>query len=92
MTDTTVFSSGFRGVVDLIREPLTAILMLALALYRDWQLTMIIVGFAPLFYWVLTRSGKKVLLRQTAVQEKMADLTHAVTEGIGAQKLTKAFL
>ena len=31
------------------------------------------------------------MARQTLVQEKIADLTHTVTEGIGAQKLTKAF-
>ena len=65
--------------------------MLGLALYRDWQLTMIVLAFGPLFYYVLTKSGKAVLIRQTLVQEKIADLTHAVTEGIGAQKLTKAF-
>ena len=47
MLDTVVFAQGFRGLIDLIREPLTALFLFGLAFYRDWQLTMIMVIAAP---------------------------------------------
>ena len=47
MLDTIVFAEGFKSIIDLIREPLTAVFMLGIALYRDWQLTMVMIVAAP---------------------------------------------
>jgi subfamily B ATP-binding cassette protein MsbA len=91
MNDTMLLSQGFRSMVDLIREPLTAFVMLGLAIYRDWQLTLVIFLVAPLFILIFSKSGKKVRTHQLEVQEHLAHMTHSVSEGIMGQKVTKAF-
>lgn len=91
LNDTATFSQGFRGSVDIIREPVTAIFMFGLALYRDWQLTLIIVLVAPLFVLIFSKSGRKVRSNQGNVQEEVSHLTHTISEGIGGHKITKAF-
>ncbi len=91
LNDTQIFSQGFRGSIDLIREPLTAIFMFALAAYRDWQLTLVIVGVTPLFILIFSKSGKKIRLNQGKVQEELSELTHLVGEGVQGHKITKAF-
>jgi ATP-binding cassette, subfamily B, bacterial MsbA len=91
MLDTVMFSQGFRGVIDLIREPITALFLFGVAVYRDWQLTMVMVVAAPFFNWAMKKSGKMIKDRQVEVQENMGELTHCASEGVSSQKLTKAF-
>lgn len=91
MTDTQLLGQGFRSSIDVLREPLSAFAMIGLALYRDWQLTMVIVAVAPLFIVIFGVSGKKVKHHQADVQESLGQMTHCVSEGISGQKIAKAF-
>jgi subfamily B ATP-binding cassette protein MsbA len=91
LSDTQVFSMGFRSSVDIIREPLTAFIMFGLAFWRDWQLTSIIALAFPLFALILNKSGKKMRDYQGDVQEELSEMTHSVAEGIAGQKIAKAF-
>lgn len=91
MNDTQALSQGLRGMVDLVREPLTAFLLLGLALYRDWQLTLVIFIVAPLFIWVFQHSGKRIRRFSSHVQEELAHMTHNAAEGLSGQKIFKAF-
>ena len=91
LNDTIVFSNGFRGSIDLIREPLTAFVMFGLALWRDWQLTLVIATAFPLFVLIFNKSGKKVRGHQGVVQEELSEMTHTAAEGIAGQKVTKSF-
>lgn len=91
LNDTLTFSQGFRAIIDLIREPITAIVMLAMAFSRDWQLTLVIFAAAPLFILIFNRSGFLVRNQQQVVQEKIADMTHLVSEGVVGQKISKSF-
>ena len=91
LNDTHTFSQGFKGIIDLIREPLTAAIMLGLAMYRDWQLTLIIIAVSPLFILIFNSSGKRVKKSQTEVQQDLGELTHSINEGISGQKIIKAF-
>ena len=91
LNDTLTFSHGFRAVIDLIREPITAIVMLSLAFSRDWQLTLVIFAAAPLFILIFNRSGFLVRNQQQVVQEKIAHMTHVVSEGVVGQKISKSF-
>ncbi len=91
LNDTNALSQGFKGSVDIIREPLTAIFMLGLAVYRDWQLTLVILATAPFFVWIFQNSGKKVKQHQADVQEELGNVTHAINEGLAGHKIIKAF-
>ena len=72
LNDTLVFSNGFRGSIDLIREPVTALVMFGIALWRDWQLTLVIATAFPLFVLIFNKSGKKVRGHQGVVQEELS--------------------
>jgi len=91
LNDTQVMSQGFRTMIDLVREPLTAIALFGLALYRDWQLTLVIVVVAPLFLIIFQLSGKKIRFNVAKVQEEMGEVSQNVSEGIQGQKISKAF-
>lgn len=91
MNDSILFSNGFRAVIDLIREPLKAIVYLGIAFISDWQLALVIIAVSPLLVGIFGFTGKKVKSYQGIVQNKLAGLTHHVAEGIAAQKITKAF-
>lgn len=91
VNDTQVFSTGFRAVIDLIREPLKAMVYLGMAFWADWQLTTVIFIIAPFLIMIFSISGKKVKNNQADVQKEHGELTHNTAEGIAAQKLTKAF-
>lgn len=91
LNDTQVLSQGFRASIDIIREPLTAFIMLGLAIYRDWQLTIVIFAVAPLFVLIFGKSGKRVRSSQAKAQDYMADMTHNLGEGLQGQKISKAF-
>lgn len=91
LNDTQIFASGFKAVIDLIREPLKAIVYLGMAFWADWQLTLVIFVIAPFLILIFGISGKKVKNNQGSVQEEHGELTHNITEGLSAHKITKAF-
>ncbi len=91
LNDSIVFSQGFKAAVDLFREPLKAIVYLGMAFWADWQLTIVIFVIAPFLIMIFNISGKKVKNNQGNVQREQGELTHSISEGIAANKITKAF-
>lgn len=91
MSDTSVFSEAFKNSLEVIREPLTAISLLGVAFYHDWQLTLIIFATAPLFIITLHFSGKRIRKYTSKAQQANAEMTHIVGEALGGQKIVKAF-
>ncbi len=91
MSDTAVFSEAFKNSLEVIREPITALSLIGVALYHDWQLTLIIFATAPLFMITLHYSGKRIRKYVGRAQEDNADMTHIVGEALGGQKIVKAF-
>ena len=91
MSDTIVFAEAFKNALEVIREPLTAVLLLGVAFYHDWQLTLIIFAVAPLFILTFNITGKRIRRYVTKAQEETAEMTHAVSEGLSGQKIIKSF-
>jgi subfamily B ATP-binding cassette protein MsbA len=91
LNDAEIFAQSFRAIVDIIREPVKGLVYLGLAVYSDWQLTLVILLVGPLFVIIFQVSGKKVKANQSEVQEGRAELTHNLSEGLSAHKVTKAF-
>ncbi len=91
LNDAEIFAQSFRAIVDIIREPVKALVYLGLAIYSDWQLTLVILLVGPMFVIIFQVSGKKVKANQSEVQEGRAELTHNLSEGLSAHKVTKAF-
>lgn len=91
LNDAEIFAQSFRAIIDVIREPVKGAVYLGLAIYSDWQLTLVILLVGPLFVIIFQVSGKKVKANQAEVQEGRAELTHNLSEGLSAHKVTKAF-
>ncbi len=91
LNDAEIFAQSYRSIIDVIREPLKALVYLGMAIYSDWQLTLVILIVGPIFVVIFQVSGKKVKANQAEVQEGRAELTHNLSEGLSAHKVTKAF-
>jgi subfamily B ATP-binding cassette protein MsbA len=91
LNDAEIFAQSFRALIDIVREPVKGLVYLGLAIYSDWQLTLVILIVGPLFVMIFQVSGKKIKANQSEVQEGRAELTHNLSEGLSAHKVTKAF-
>ena len=91
INDTTIFSSAFMHALDIIREPITAALLLCVALYHDWKLTLVILAVVPFFFIIFTFTGRIIRDYVAKAQEDTADMTHHAAEGLVGQKIIKAF-
>jgi subfamily B ATP-binding cassette protein MsbA len=58
LNDAELFAQSFRAVIDVVREPAKGIVYLGLALWSDWQLTLVILIVGPLFVAIFQISGK----------------------------------
>ncbi|MCM2350642.1 MAG: ABC transporter ATP-binding protein/permease [Bacteriovoracaceae bacterium] len=91
MSDTQVFSEAFKNSLEVVREPVTAMALLGVAFYHDWQLTLIIFATAPLFIITFHYTGKRIRKYVNLAQQDNAEMTHIVSEALGGQKIIKAF-
>ncbi|MFL5783269.1 MAG: ABC transporter ATP-binding protein [Bacteriovoracaceae bacterium] len=91
MNDTQVFSEAFKNSLEVVREPMTALFLLGVMLYQDWQLTLIVFGVSPLFIVTFHYTGKRIRRYVKLAQEDTAEMTHIVGEALSGQKISKAF-
>jgi len=88
---TIVQSSITAAFLNLIREPLTIIVFLIIAISISWQLTLmalIVLPFSMLIIWWI---GIKLRKQSARIQSKMADITSILQETISGVKIVKAF-
>lgn len=91
LNDAEIFAQSFKAMIDVIREPLKALVYLGVAIWTDWQLALVILFVAPMFVAIFQISGKKIKANQKEVQEGRAEFTHNLSEGLASHKVTKAF-
>lgn len=89
--DTLLLSEGFRTMIEVIREPLTMIGLLGVALYHDWVLTLVIFALGPVFVLIIKWFGKKVKQHNSIVQEDLAQITHSAVEVLSGNKVIRSF-
>jgi subfamily B ATP-binding cassette protein MsbA len=86
-----VQSSITAAFSNLIKEPLTIIVFLGIALSISWQLTLVAFIVLPFSMLIIGWIGLKLRRQSTVVQEKIADITSILQETISAVKIVKAF-
>lgn len=91
INDTLLFAESFMHSLELVREPLTLLGVLAVALYLDWKLTVIIFILLPVFAAIFYYTGKRIRKYVAKAQEDTAGMTHHAAEGLVGQKIIKAF-
>lgn len=91
MSDTNVFAEAFKNALEIIREPITAVALIAVAFYHDWQLTLIIFAASPIFILIFDRLGRRIRKYVGLAQQDTAEMTHAVSESLAGHRIAKAF-
>jgi ATP-binding cassette, subfamily B, bacterial MsbA len=86
-----VQNSISAAFLNLIREPLTIIVFIGIALSISWQLTLLALVVLPFSMFVIAWVGLKLRKYSTALQAKMADITSILQETISGVKIVKAF-
>jgi subfamily B ATP-binding cassette protein MsbA len=76
---------------NLIKEPLTIIVFLGIALSISWQLTLVAFIALPFSMLIIGWIGLRLRRQSSVVQAKMADITSILQETISAVKIVKAF-
>ncbi len=77
--------------LNLIREPLSIVVFLTVAIAISWKLTIISVLIFPIVLFVIGRIGNRIHKVSGVIQEKMADITSVLQETISGTKVVKAF-
>jgi subfamily B ATP-binding cassette protein MsbA len=88
---TIVQSSITAAFLNLIREPLTIIVFLIIALSISWQLTLLALVVLPFSMLIIWWIGVKLRRQSGFIQSKMADITSILQETISGVKIVKSF-
>ena len=90
--DVNVVQSSVSAVfLNMIREPLTILFFLGLALSISWRLTLFSVFVLPFTIGIISWIGLILRKQSGFLQEKMADITTTLHETITGVKIVKAF-
>ena len=84
----TSISAAF---LNLIREPLTIIVFLVIAISISWKLTLLALIILPFSMLIITWIGLKLRKQSYVIQQKMGDITSILQETISGVKIVKAF-
>jgi len=76
---------------NLIKEPLTIIVFIGIALSISWELTLLAFIILPFSTTVIIWIGLKLRKQTTVIQKKLADITSVLQETISGVKIVKAF-
>jgi len=78
-------------IKDLFVESGTIIVLISIALYRRWDLTLISIVILPFAFYLVGRLGKRLKRVSERTQEKISTLTEMITEGFSGNKIIKSF-
>ncbi|QQS36320.1 MAG: ABC transporter ATP-binding protein [Ignavibacteriales bacterium] len=77
--------------LNMIREPFTIFVFLAIAISISWQLLLMALVVLPFTMLIITWIGLKLHKYSAIIQAKMADITSILQETISGVKIVKAF-
>jgi subfamily B ATP-binding cassette protein MsbA len=92
VNDVALINGGVTAAFDtLLRQPLSIIVFLALAVSISWQLTIISLLVFPFSLSIISFIALKLHKERGVSQERLADITSLLQETISGVKVVKAF-
>ena len=79
------------ALVALVRDILTVIAMVAVMLYLDWAMTLVVLGGGPLAVIPLRQLGVRLKSLARRTQTEMGSMTSRLTETFSGSRLIKTF-
>ena len=90
--DVFMVNRGLATVfVRLVREPINALLCLALALRIDWALTMAVLVVMPAIFYVILSIGRKLKKSARRSLQKIASMASVAAETLNGIAIVKAY-
>ena len=89
--DVQIVQQAGPALVELFREPFTMIGLLAVAVYMNWRMSLVVLLVFPFVYLPISRFGKKVRKFTKKGQEKMGELSSILKENFTGIRVIKAF-
>lgn len=92
INDVNVIQSSISTTfLNLIREPLSIVVFLLIAISISWQLTILALIVLPFTMAIISWIGVKLRKQSSIIQAKIADITTILQETISGVKIVKAF-
>src|SRR5579864_1067263 len=84
-----VREAAAAGVLNFIQQGLTLVAMLAVMIWMDWALTVVVLLVAPFVSWVLGDYSKRTTKAAHGAMEESSALTAAVMESLDGVRVVK---
>lgn len=92
INDVRILGGIFSKVIKTIMLSIpTIIVLMGIALYRQWDLTLLSIMLLPLAAYSSRKIGKKIKKKTHSAQSKIASLTQRLSESITGAKVIKVF-
>jgi subfamily B ATP-binding cassette protein MsbA len=88
---TAIHHAAQVALVALVRDILTVVAMVAVMLYLDWAMTLVVLGAGPLAVIPLRHLGVRLKSLARRTQAEMGSMTSRLTETFSGARLIKAF-
>lgn len=81
---------AFR-VKDLFVSSGTIVILIGVAMYRRWDITLISLVVLPFAFLVVGKLGRRLRVVARRAQQKISEITESLSEGLSGIKIIKAF-
>ena len=88
---TMVTEAASKSVTIILREGLTAIVLLGYLLWMNWKLTLAFMAIAPILGLIMSLVGKRMRRLSHRIQAAMGELTHVASEAINGFKVMRTY-
>ncbi len=79
-------------IAGLLKELITALGLVAVLIYRDWELSIIVLALFPLFFFPIFKYSRKLRRFSKKSQAQVAEITSFLQESFTGIRVVKAFL
>ncbi|MGD8175916.1 lipid A export permease/ATP-binding protein MsbA [Marinimicrobium sp. ARAG 43.8] len=86
-----VTTAATDALKTLIREGATVVALLGYLFYKDWLLTLLLMGVAPIIAALVGYVGKRLRRLSAQVQHSMGDITQVSSEMIHGYRVMRSF-
>ncbi|MEX1325057.1 MAG: ABC transporter transmembrane domain-containing protein [Synechococcaceae cyanobacterium] len=92
LSDVTLVKTGIvDGLTSLAKDSLTLLVLVLVAFYQDWLLSLLAFILFPLGVWPVLRSSRKVRRHSSRGQSSLARLASTLQEALVGSRVVKVF-
>ncbi|MCP9888714.1 ATP-binding cassette domain-containing protein [Cyanobium sp. ATX 6A2] len=92
LSDVTLVKTGIvDGLTSLAKDSLTLLVLVLVAFYQDWLLSLVAFILFPLGVWPVLRSSRKVRRHSSRGQSSLARLAGTLQEAVVGSRVVKVF-